>query len=210
VTCRWCSPVAGKLAAACDNGEAAMSDTFRCPWCDRPFRPRRNGGKPQRFCCAGHRLRYWGNGRKWLAQATEAGFLSLDDLRCDPAEFFGRGGGACIREGLCQPHAETPPQSNVHVPGAPFESEGARGIGSVEEFTFASADTGPPDPALLAALRRRGMMLLRLPISPEGIADLVTLDWLDRRNCGYLGSVANAVSDLADAALEARLRPRWS
>ena len=71
-------------------------------------------------------------------------------------------------------------------------------------------DTGPPDPAFLAALRRRGTMFLRLPVSPEGIADLVALNWLDRRNCGYPASVADAVIDLATEALDARLQPRWS
>jgi hypothetical protein len=71
-------------------------------------------------------------------------------------------------------------------------------------------DTGAADHAFLAALRRRGTMVLRLPISPEGIADLVALNWLDRHNCGYPASVADAVVHLATEALDARLRPRWS
>jgi hypothetical protein len=69
-------------------------------------------------------------------------------------------------------------------------------------------DIGRADPALLAALRIRGQMILRLPIAPEAIADLVALDWLDRRNCGYPASVADAVVNLATEALDARLRPR--
>jgi hypothetical protein len=64
-------------------------------------------------------------------------------------------------------------------------------------------DRALPDPAFLAALRIRGQMMLRLPIAPQGIADLVALNWLDWRKCSYQPSVP-------DAALNARLRPRWS
>jgi hypothetical protein len=95
-----------------------MRGAVRCLWCGRRFRPRQTGGKPQRFCCAGHRSRYWGTGRKWLAQAVEAGFISLDDLRRDPVEFFRRSGRTDVVEGATSPRrGESPSQSNVHVPG---------------------------------------------------------------------------------------------
>jgi hypothetical protein len=110
-----------------------MKTSMSCAWCGHSFRARQNGGKPQRFCCAGHRSRYWGTGRKWLAQAVEAGFISLDDLRRDPSEFFRRSGGTHVREGLCPPRGEFPSQDNVPVVGAAFQSGGARGVGSVEE-----------------------------------------------------------------------------
>jgi hypothetical protein len=67
---------------------------------------------------------------------------------------------------------------------------------------------GRVDPALLANLRRRGQMVLRLPIAPEGIADLVALNWLDRRYSGIPAAVADAVIGLASAALNRGLRPR--
>jgi hypothetical protein len=66
---------------------------------------------------------------------------------------------------------------------------------------------GPAGPALLNALRVRGSMMLRLPIAPEGIAGLVQAGWLAPRVCRDPAAVAEAVIDLADAALAARLRP---
>jgi hypothetical protein len=50
-------------------------------------------------------------------------------------------------------------------------------------------------------------MVLRLPIAPEGIAELVRLGWLNRRDCRDPAAVADAVIDLANGALDARLRP---
>src|SRR5712691_6141700 len=44
-------------------------------------------------------------------------------------------------------------------------------------------DIGSADPALLAALRQLGRVVLRVPIAPEGVAELVHLGWLDRRQC---------------------------
>jgi hypothetical protein len=63
------------------------------------------------------------------------------------------------------------------------------------------------DSALLAAWRRRGQMVLRLPIAPEGIADLVAFNWFDRRCCGDPAAAADAVIDLASAALDGGLKP---
>lgn len=64
-----------------------------------------------------------------------------------------------------------------------------------------------PDPALVAALRRRGRTKLELPIEPEAILDLAALGWMDCRQCLNPGVVADAVVDLASAALDAGLRP---
>lgn len=63
------------------------------------------------------------------------------------------------------------------------------------------------DPTLLAALRRLGRIVPQVPIAPEGIAALVHLGWLDRRQCRHPTVLADVLSDLANAALDARLRP---
>lgn len=69
-------------------------------------------------------------------------------------------------------------------------------------ITGRAPDIAPPDPALLAALRVRGQMVLPpIPIAPEGIAALVTGGWLDRRRCRDPAAVADALVDLANAAL---------
>jgi hypothetical protein len=54
---------------------------FTCTWCGRTFRSRTGGGKPQRFCCAAHRSRFWRALRKWASRVFDAGLISIDDLR---------------------------------------------------------------------------------------------------------------------------------
>ncbi len=68
-------------------------------------------------------------------------------------------------------------------------------------------DIGSADPALLAALRRLGWAVLRVPIAPEGIAELVHLGWLDRRQCRQPAVLVDVLIDLANAALDAGLHP---
>jgi hypothetical protein len=65
----------------------------------------------------------------------------------------------------------------------------------------------PPDPALRAALRRRGTRQLpTIAIDPEAIAQLMALGWLDPRHWHPL-AVADAVAELCAAALfDAELR----
>jgi len=41
----------------------------------------RRWGKRQRFCCAGHRSRYWRALRKWAARVFDVGLISIEDLR---------------------------------------------------------------------------------------------------------------------------------
>jgi hypothetical protein len=50
--------------------------------------------------------------------------------------------------------------------------------------------------------------VLQLRISPEGIAGLAQIGWIAPRDCRDPAVVADAIIDLADAALDARLRPR--
>jgi hypothetical protein len=66
---------------------------------------------------------------------------------------------------------------------------------------------GPVDPALLAALRARGAMRLKVPIAPAGIIGLIAAGWLDRRACRDPAAVADALIELCNAALDARLQP---
>jgi hypothetical protein len=52
-------------------------------------------------------------------------------------------------------------------------------------------------------------MVLRLPISPEGIARLARLGWAAPRDCHHAAAVTDAVIHIADAALDTGLRPSW-
>jgi hypothetical protein len=63
------------------------------------------------------------------------------------------------------------------------------------------------DPALLDALRRRGRIDLVVPIGAEGIARLIYLGWVDRDQCRQPAILADVLIDLANAALDAGLRP---
>lgn len=66
---------------------------------------------------------------------------------------------------------------------------------------------GRADPAFLAALRGFGRLVLRVPIAPEGVAELVRLGWLDRNQCRQPAILTDVLIDLANAALDAGLRP---
>jgi len=56
-------------------------------------------------------------------------------------------------------------------------------------------------------LRGLGRVVVQVPLEPEGIAELVRLEWLDRRQCRQRTTLADALIDLANAALDAGLRP---
>src|SRR5437016_5311081 len=58
--------------------EAKPAWGARCLWCDRAFTPRMTGGSAQRFCCTGHRQKFWIAARRWTMRAIEAGLLSVD------------------------------------------------------------------------------------------------------------------------------------
>ena len=68
------------------------------------------------------------------------------------------------------------------------------------------ADKGPADPTLLAALRRVGAVKGVVSVAPEGIVEMVRLGWLDRHSCRHPRVVGDAITDLANAALDAGLR----
>jgi hypothetical protein len=73
-----------------------------CPWCNRPFTPRRDGGKAQRFCRPACRRAYDAAGRRWVAEAIAGGMLTLGALRNGAAATRALAGGGKIP-------SETPP-----------------------------------------------------------------------------------------------------
>jgi hypothetical protein len=62
-----------------------MSDALYCSWCDRPFRVRRTGGTPKKFCSPAHRNAFHTAARKWAEKAVADGRITLDDLKHAPA-----------------------------------------------------------------------------------------------------------------------------
>ena len=78
-----------------------------------------------------------------------------------------------------------------------------------QELTSPIRDRGPVNPALLAELRWFGAVEgIVVSVAPEALAELVALGWLDRRGCRHPRGVADAITGLASAALDAGLRPR--
>ena len=53
-----------------DLGGGALVDP-KCLWCGKHFRPRRDGGKAQRFCSAACRGAFYAACRTWAARATD-------------------------------------------------------------------------------------------------------------------------------------------
>ena len=64
-------------------GGGALVDS-KCLWCGKHFRPRRDGGKAQRFCSPSCRGSFYSACRAWAAQAVFDGVLSLDTIRKAP------------------------------------------------------------------------------------------------------------------------------
>jgi hypothetical protein len=84
-----------------------------CPWCERPFRPRR-GGSPQRFCQSKCRVAFWSALRRWSERAIDLGILTIDDIRSgDPA--------ACtlLLEAASRAPVAAPPWQDHPVPELP-------------------------------------------------------------------------------------------
>ena len=52
-----------------------------CLWCDRPFRARRSGGQPQRFCSPGCRRAFHAGARAWVLDAIAGGALTVVDIK---------------------------------------------------------------------------------------------------------------------------------
>ena len=52
-----------------------------CPWCERPFTPRRTGGKPQRFCRDACRRAFERELRAWARDQITAGGVTPAQLQ---------------------------------------------------------------------------------------------------------------------------------
>ena len=57
------------------------SQARRCEWCGIPIKPRRDGGKPQRFCSPEHRLALHRTLKKWAMNQWKLGKITTDQLR---------------------------------------------------------------------------------------------------------------------------------
>jgi hypothetical protein len=58
-----------------------MTEATACSWCERSFRPRRTGGRVQRFCCPLCRRAFHTAARAWALNAIAVGALPIADLR---------------------------------------------------------------------------------------------------------------------------------
>jgi hypothetical protein len=54
-----------------------MDEVLYCYWCNRPFRARQNGGKPQRFCQPHCRRAFHAGARDWALDAIACGALTV-------------------------------------------------------------------------------------------------------------------------------------
>src|SRR5258708_6160940 len=61
-----------------------MSDPLSCPWCDRPFQARRDGGKRQVFCRTACRRAFHAAARNWVLVGLAAGHIAISDVKNGP------------------------------------------------------------------------------------------------------------------------------
>ncbi len=69
------------IALAGELIEAAMSEAPACVWCNRPFRVRGGGGRPQRFCRPSCRRSFHAAARSWVLDAITRGVLTIANIR---------------------------------------------------------------------------------------------------------------------------------
>ena len=70
----------------------ALATRPLCPWCQRPFTPRRTGGRPQRFCRDACRRAFERELRAWARDQITAGGVTpaqLQRARSVGASWFG-------------------------------------------------------------------------------------------------------------------------
>jgi hypothetical protein len=58
-----------------------MMEPPTCPWCDRRFRPRRTGGRAQKFCRPLCRQAFHAAARAWALRAIAIGAVPVADMR---------------------------------------------------------------------------------------------------------------------------------
>jgi hypothetical protein len=58
-----------------------MNELPSCFWCNRPFRPRRDGGRAQRFCRPSCRRAFHAAARAWALEELAIGRMTVADLK---------------------------------------------------------------------------------------------------------------------------------
>jgi hypothetical protein len=58
-----------------------MNEGLSCVWCERLFRPRKNGGRSQRFCRPSCRRAFHAAARTWALDELAAGRVTVADLK---------------------------------------------------------------------------------------------------------------------------------
>jgi hypothetical protein len=61
-----------------------MSDPLSCPWCDRPFQARHDGGKRQVFCRTACRRAFHAAARNWVLGELAAGHIAISVVKNGP------------------------------------------------------------------------------------------------------------------------------
>ena len=83
-----------------------MSDPLSCPWCDRPFQARHDGGKRQVFCRTACRRAFHAAARNWVLGELAAGHIAISVVKNGPPATRPLSGGA----NSPSPTHEGPPQ----------------------------------------------------------------------------------------------------
>jgi hypothetical protein len=61
-----------------------MNDALSCLWCERPFRPRRSGGRAQRFCRPSCRRAFHAAVRVWALDELAGGRVTVANFKNGP------------------------------------------------------------------------------------------------------------------------------
>jgi hypothetical protein len=84
-----------------------MSEALSCPWCDRSFQARRDGGQRQVFCCTACRRAFHAAARSWVLGELAAGHIAISDVKKRPSATRALSGSVIW---LSPAHEAPPPQ----------------------------------------------------------------------------------------------------
>jgi hypothetical protein len=83
-----------------------------------------------------------------------------------------------------------------------------RALATREEKPLSVPESSPDETALYGLLNRfSGPVDVLIAVAPEGIVEMVRLGWLNQRRIRSPVALSDALTALASAALEERLRP---
>ena len=126
------------LAAASTKPAPCAEPQGRCPWCDRPFRARRDGGKRQVFCRTACRRAFHAAARNWVLAGLAAGHIAVSDIK----------NGLPATRALSGAPISSPPQ-----PSSPAEAQEDRSDDFGRLLDEMDEILGEPTIALLIRLR---------------------------------------------------------